>query len=100
MPWAARCLKLTFCQLHAAVVSAKPELKQACTAKADLCCCVTDTGNTYLQVRKLMITGYDMRQVTGDDIGKADYIAAQKQVRPPDGHHFLIFAHLLLSCQT
>ena len=47
---------------------------------------MTNTRNAYLQVRKLMIAGYDMRQVTGDDIGKADYIAAQKQVRPPDGH--------------
>ena len=41
---------------------------------------MADACNAYLQVRKLMTAGYDMRQVTGDDIGKADYIAAQKQV--------------------
>lgn len=27
-----------------------------------------------------MIAGYDMQQVTGDHIGKADYIKAQKEV--------------------
>lgn len=33
-----------------------------------------------VKVRKLMLAGYDMQQVTGDIIGKADYIKAQKEV--------------------
>lgn len=29
-----------------------------------------------------MIAGYDLREVTGDFIGKADYVAAQQEVWP------------------
>lgn len=36
-----------------------------------------------VQVRKLLMTGYDMRQVTGDDISKEEYVVAQQEVRNP-----------------
>jgi hypothetical protein len=34
-----------------------------------------------VQVRKLLMTGYDMRKVTGDDISKEEYVMAQQEVR-------------------
>ena len=34
----------------------------------------------YVQVRKLMLAGIDLREVTGDYISKEDYIAAQSEV--------------------
>jgi len=33
-----------------------------------------------MQVRKLLMAGYDMRQVTGDDISKEEYVNAQQEV--------------------
>ena len=33
-----------------------------------------------MQVRKLLMAGYDMRKVTGDDISKEDYVKAQQEV--------------------
>jgi len=32
------------------------------------------------QVRKLLMAGYDMRQVTGDDISKEEYVNAQQEI--------------------